>query len=206
MTRTIQRSMARMVVAGGLTVAALFGSVAVAGAASADEATTPTVTSAAGTADDAAEQAAKDAEEAEKEAAKAAAKAAKEAEEAAKKAAEEARKAEEAAKKAAEDAAKEAEKAAKEAAKEQVEYVGGDVVDKIGSLVKAKAPQLSTKYDEIAPALRNLVATALTNKGVTVIYDSRARLVIAPYLCNPKKLKILQPGCVTTLIPGGGRF
>jgi hypothetical protein len=207
MTRSIQRSMARMVVAGTMTVAALSGSVAVAGVASAAPVTPPDVTSTstAPVTDEATDQAANTAaEDTAKEAEKAAKEAAKEAEKAAEQAAKEAEKAAKEAEKAAEKAAKEAEKVAEE----QVEYAEGDVIDKLGKVVKAKAPKLSLAFDEIAPALRSLVAGALTKQGATVVYDGRGQLVIAPYLCNPKKLRILQPGCVTSLptLPGGGRF
>ena len=88
-----------------------------------------------------------------------------------------------------------------------VEYVDGDVIDKLGSYVKAKAPSLAAKYDEVAPKLRTALADHLTKKGATVVQDSRGRLVIAPYLCDKKKPTWLQPGCVTSLpTPGGGRF
>jgi hypothetical protein len=85
----------------------------------------------------------------------------------------------------------------------------GDVIDRLGTVVKAKAPQLTVKFDAIAPLLRNALASHLTKKGATVTTDSRGKLVIAPYLCDKKKLTILQPGCVTVLPTapaGGGRF
>jgi hypothetical protein len=88
-----------------------------------------------------------------------------------------------------------------------VEYADGDAIDKLGKLVAKKAPQLTPKFESVAPQLRTLLGNHLTKQGATVTYDSRGQLVIAPYLCNPKKLRILQPGCVTTLpTPGGGRF
>ena len=88
-----------------------------------------------------------------------------------------------------------------------VEYTDGDAIDKLGKLVAKKAPQLTPKFESVAPQLRTLLGNHLTKQGATVTYDSRGQLVIAPYLCNPKKLRILQPGCVTTLpTPGGGRF
>lgn len=88
-----------------------------------------------------------------------------------------------------------------------VTYVNGDVVDDLGNLVLKKAPKLAPRFEAVAPKLRTALADHLVKKGAQVAYDARGRLIIAPYLCDPKKLKLLQPGCVTSLpAPGGDRF
>ena len=87
-----------------------------------------------------------------------------------------------------------------------VTYVDGDAIDDLGTLVLKKAPTAAPRFEVVAPTLRTALAAHLTRKGAQVTYDARGRLVIAPYRCDPEKLTLLQPGCVTSLPTTGDRF